>query len=151
MRANLIVAFFIISLILLTPATARTYRWVDENGQTVYSQSRPPSGEVTIIKPPPPAPDSEPNETMNKLKARLDASDKAKKKKNDAKEKGDKEARNAEIRKKNCENAKSNLTSLEQHARVRMKMDDGNYKHLTDEERAAEVEKAKKAIEKYCK
>lgn len=151
MRANLIVAFFIISLILLTPATARTYRWVDENGQTVYSQSRPPSGEVTIIKPPPPAPASEPNETMNKLKARLDASDKTKKKENDAKEKGDKVARNAEIKKKNCEKAKSNLTGLEQNARVRMKMDDGNYKHLTDEERAAEIEKAKKAIEQYCK
>ncbi len=151
MRANLIVAFFIISLILLTPAAARTYRWVDENGHTVYSQSRPPSGDATVIKPPPPPPPaSEQGDTMKKLKARLDALNKDNEKKNMAKEEKDKAAKKADIKKRNCQTATEHLTTLEQHAQLKMKMDDGNYKMLTEEERAADIEKAKKAIEKYC-
>ncbi len=151
MRINYIVAFSVLFLTWLAPATARTYRWVDENGVTIYSQSRPPSGtNATVIKAPPPAPASESSGTTNKLKARLEASEKAKKEKNEAKEKEEKTIRNAEIKKQNCENAKKNLSSLELHPRIKKKMDDGEYKILSDEERTADIEKAKKAIKKYC-
>ncbi len=151
MKSKLIITLSIALLVWLTPASARTYRWVDENGVTIYSQSRPPSGtDATVIKTPPPAPASEPNETMKKLKTRLNAIEESKKKENETKEKEDKAAKNAEIRKQNCEAAKKNLEALEQHARVRMKMDDGEYKQLTDEERTAQIEKAKEAIKKNC-
>jgi len=150
MRANLIITFFIISLVWLTSATARSYRWVDENGVTIYSQSPPPSGTArTVIKPPPPA-GTPPEDTMKKLKARLDALDETKKKTTETKDKEKKEAGRAEIKKKNCQSATAHLKNLEEHGRLKMKMDDGNYKILTDEERTADIEKTKQTIEKNC-
>lgn len=150
MRPNPIIIFSIVLLVWLPPLAARTYRWVDENGITIYSQSPPPSGQATIIKPPPPAP-SPPEESNKSFKERLDSLDKEKEKEGEAKKKEDIKAKNAEIMKHNCENARKNLESLEQHSRIRMKMDDGNYKQLTYEEREAEIEKAEQAIKKNCK
>lgn len=151
MRANLIVAFFIISLIWLTPATARSYRWVDENGVTIYSQSPPPSGTAaSVIKPPPPAA-TPPGETMDKLKARLKAMDEENKKADETKDKEKEEAERAETDKKNCQRAAANLKTLEEHARVKMKMNDGSYKMLPDETRTANIKKIKQYLEKKCK
>jgi hypothetical protein len=149
MKSKLIVVCSIILATWLLPATAKTYRWVDENGVTQYSQSPPPEGKATIIKPPP-KPSTPPDATMKKLKAQLDAINKEKKGNADAKAKADGEAKNAEIKKQNCENAKKNLATLEQSPRIRMKMDDGSYKMLADEERTAQIEKAKENIKKNC-
>jgi hypothetical protein len=148
MKRNSIVILSIMLLVWLMPATAKTYRWVDENGVTIYSQTPPPTGDATIIKPPPP-PASPPDEAMNNLKRRQAAIDTAKKKKQG----GDKEsveAENAEIKKKNCEVSRKNLAEITRHPRVRMKMDDGSYKQLSDEERQAEIDKYNKDIEKFC-
>ncbi len=87
---------------------------------------------------------------MKNLKARLDALDESKKKENEAKEKQEEEARNAATKKQNCESATKNLTELETHQRVRLKMDDGRYRILSDEERRTEIGNARKGIEDFC-
>ncbi len=150
MKHNLTIALTIIFLVGVMPVMAKSYRWVDENGVTIYSQSPPPSGEATVIKPPPP-PASPPGETLKQLKARQAAIDESRNKKDEIKKKEDTEAKNAEIKKKNCEISKKNLADIELHPRVRMKMEDGSYKQLTDEERTAQIEKAKKGIKDFCK
>ena len=148
MKKLTFISIILLLLIWLEPTLARTYRWVDENGVTIYSQSPPPSGKATIIKAPPPAPATAPGETMKKLKARLDAIEEAKKKKNEPKDKENKEADRKEVKKENCQSATENLKTLEQHARIRMKMDDGSYRMLPEEERQAQIEKAKNAMRK---
>jgi hypothetical protein len=87
---------------------------------------------------------------MKKLQARLDALEGKKKEESKAKEKEDKESENEEIKKQNCENSRKNLAALEARPRIRLKMEDGSYKQLTDEEKKAEIEKAKNGIEKFC-
>lgn len=149
MKRNLIVILTIVTLIWLLPAAARTYRWVDENGKTVYSQSRPPAGDVTVIKPPPP-PTTPPDEARKKLKNLQDALNDSRKKKGTSQQKEADEAKKAEIKKQNCETSKQALADIEPHARIRMKMDDGSYKQLTDEERQEQLDTAKQNIEKYC-
>ncbi|MEJ2529032.1 MAG: DUF4124 domain-containing protein [Gammaproteobacteria bacterium] len=149
MKRNLIVILTILLLIWLLPATARTYKWVDENGKTVYSQSRPPSGKATIIKPPPPQ-NTPSEEIMKKLEAQRNAISESRKKKDAAQSKEMTQARKAEIKMKNCENAKKSLADIEPHSRIRMKMPDGSYKQLTYEERQKQIDMAKKNIEKYC-
>ncbi len=128
---------------------AKTYRWVDDNGVTVYSQTPPPTGNATIIKPPP-SPATPPDEIMQNLKRRQTAIDEAKKKKNKSGKKETAEARNAEIKQQNCDTSRKNLEEITRHPRVRMKMDDGSYKQLSDEERQAEIDKYNKDIEKFC-
>lgn len=149
MKINLIVIFTAMLLIWLSSATARTYRWVDEDGNTVYSQSRPPSGKATIIKPPPP-PATPPEETMKKLQAQREAISGSGEKKNTSKTKAEEEAKKAEIKKKNCQISRKNLADIELHPRVRMKMPDGSYKQLSDEERQEHIDKIKKNIKTYC-
>jgi Domain of unknown function (DUF4124) len=149
MRRNLTIISTIMLLIWLLPAMARTYRWVDENGTTIYSQSRPPSGKASIIKPPPP-PATPPEETIKRLKKQREAIAESRKKKDAASKKDGDEAKKAEIKKKNCEASKKNLADIELHPRVRMKLKDGSYKQLTDEERTEQIDKAKKGIETYC-
>lgn len=149
MKRNSIIILSIMLLISLSPAAAKTYRWVDENGVTIYSQTPPPSGKITIIKPPLP-PAAPPEEIMKDLKRRQAALDEAKKKKEESGEKEADEAKNAEIKKQNCKISRKNLADIERYPRVRMKMDDGSYKQLTDEERQAEIDKYTKDIEEYC-
>ncbi len=149
MQRNLIVILTILLLTWLLPATARTYKWVDENGNTVYSQSRPPSGKATIIKPPPPS--VAPNEeTLKKLEAQRKAISESRKKKDEARSKEEEEANKAESNKQKCDASKKALAELEPHARVRMKMPDGSYKQLTYAERQEQIDAAKKNIKKFC-
>ncbi|MCP4126829.1 MAG: DUF4124 domain-containing protein [Gammaproteobacteria bacterium] len=148
MKRTQIILISIMFLTWLLPATAKTYRWVDENGVTIYSQAPPPSGDATIMKPPP-KPAASPDEIMKDLKQRQDAIDKAKKKKATP-NKEEIDAKNAEIKKENCEIARKNLADISLHPRVRIKMDDGSYKQLTDEERQAKIDKFTKDIEKFC-
>src|SRR5688572_29300168 len=59
-----------------TPAVAATYKWVDENGQTIYSQTPPPAGAqgVERIKAPPRASNSG-SDTAQKTKENAAAID----------------------------------------------------------------------------
>jgi len=148
MKRNSIIILSLMLLIWLLPAMAKTYRWVDDNGVTVYSQTPPPTGNATIIKPPP-SPAAPPDEIMKNLKQRQAAID-ATKKKNETGTKETAEARNAEIKQQNCATSRKNLAEITRHPRVRMKMDDGSYKQLNDQERQAEIDKYNKDIEKFC-
>ncbi len=149
MKRNQIIFISIMFLIWLLPATAKTYRWVNEQGVTIYSQSPPPSGNATIIKPPP-KPAAAPDEIMNKLKQRQTTLDEAKNREAQASNNADAEARNAEMKKKNCEVARQNLEGISRYPRVRMKMEDGSYKQLTHEERQAEIDRFTKDVEEFC-
>ncbi len=149
MKRNSLIILSLMLLIWLLPAMAKTYRWVDDNGVTIYSQTPPPTGNATIIKPPP-SPATPPDEIMQNLKRRQAAIDESKKRKNETGEKGSAEARNVEIKQQNCDTSRKNLAEITRHPRVRMKMDDGGYKQLSDQERQAEIDKYNQDIEKFC-
>ncbi len=149
MKRIQIILISIAFLTWLLPATAKTYRWVDENGVTIYSQAPPPSGDATIMKPPP-KPAASPDEIMKGLKQRQATLDEARKKKTETGKIAETEADNAKRKKENCEISRKNLEVSTRHPRVRMKQEDGSFKHLTDEERQSEIDKANKDIEKFC-
>ncbi len=149
MKRNPSVILTTLLLLWLLPAMATTYRWVDENGKTVYSQSRPASGKVTIIKPPPP-PSTSPAEAVKKPEAQQNPVSKSGNKKDAAQTNDGGQAGKDEIKKQNCENSKKALADIEPHPMVRMKMPDGSYKQLSVKERQEQIDKLNKNIEKYC-
>lgn len=151
MNKRSLITITILLLIWIDPTLARTYRWVDENGVTIYSQSPPPSGKATIIKTPPPSSSSKPGETLEKLRARLNEVNESNKKKSEAKAKEKKAAEDTETNQRICESAKKHLAYLEQSGRIKKKMEDGNYKILAEEEKTAEMDKTREAISEYCK
>jgi len=140
----------VFALLISAPLAAKTYRWVDENGVTVYSQKPPPSGPITIIKPPPP-PAISPEEAQRKLDAqqqRLEdlREDRALEKKAAREKKAE-----SERLKSNCEAAKRNLAGLIARPHARQKGSDGEYRYITEEARQKKMQEAKEHIQENCK
>jgi hypothetical protein len=121
------------------------YRWTDEQGNQVNSD-RPPalgveyetistsSSMVHTVEPdnsaaPPTVNPEEGKETAASPVAEAPASQK-----------------NPEF----CATAKSNLTQLETHARIRLRDDNGEVRYLSEEEKAVEKQKAQDAIKAFC-
>jgi len=139
-----------VTLFISTPLAAKSYRWVDENGVTVYSQKPPPSGAATEIKPPPP-PAISPEEAQRKLDAqRQSLEDLREDRELKKKESGEKKAE-AKRQKSNCEAAQKNLAALLSRPRARQKEPDGEYRYITEEARQEKIAEAKKHIQENCK
>jgi len=138
------------TLFISASLTAKSYRWVDENGITVYSQKPPPSGSATEIKPPPP-PAISPEEAQRKLDTRRQAlEDLREDRELKKKESGEKKAE-TKRQKSNCEAAQSNLAGLISRPHARQKEKDGEYSYISEEARQEKIEAAKKHIKENCR
>lgn len=136
--------------LVCTPLAAKTYRWVDENGVTVYSQKPPPSGPITIIKPPPP-PAVSPEEAWSKLNARKQKLDDLNENRELEKQEASKKKRENEGLKSNCEAAKRNLAGYIARPHARQKGADGEYGYISEEARQKKMKQAKEQIKENCK
>lgn len=140
----------ILALTCATPLSAETYRWVDENGATVYSQSPPPAGrQAETIKPPPP-PAITPEEARRKLDEQRQFLEDRREDREIGKEKTAAGKEETQRRSQNCQAARANLKQLEGNTQVRMRDADGQYRRYTEEERQAKMAEARQQIEQYC-
>lgn len=150
--ARLAVALF--ALCTCATVSPAMYRWVDENGVTVYSQTPPPSGNaVTITKQPPFSADDS-TATPERIKKRreqaLDEGE-ARKEAEAAQAQKVKKAENDGRRAANCEAARANLEKLRTLGRRRVRTPDGKVLRLSGEQVRTRIEKARIQIEDYCK
>ena len=137
------------TLLCLTPlqeALAAAYKWVDDKGETHYSQTPPSATKVEVIKTPsgtPSAPASTAPQTNESAPAEpatdAAASSEAAK------------AEDAAIRAKNCTMARSNLETLKNAGVVTVKDANGLLHNLTPDERKARTEEAENLIKEFCK
>ncbi len=135
-------------LTLASQAQGQSYRWVDENGVTHYSQRPPVDKESVEIKPPPP-PATPPEEAWKKLnQERLQQEDTREDRKQDA-EQAKKEADYKKKRAEACTAARNNLAAYEGPPGL-VQTPDGEYKRFTEEEREAKRQEARKLIQEYC-
>ncbi len=139
-----------ITLFISTSLAAKSYRWVDENGVTVYSQRPPPSGAGTEIKAPPP-PAISPEDAQRKLDAQKQKlADLREDRKLKKKQAGETEAE-AKKQKSNCVAAQQNLAGRLNRPHARQKGSDGEYRYITEEARQEKIKAAQKYIQKNCK
>jgi len=140
-------------LLLLLPAVALagTYRWVDDEGNVVYSQTPPPDGrEVREIAPPPP-PAEDPAAAKKRLEALTEEAEKSSQRRREQKEAQDRKKAEAERRRKNCEAARYNLQLfVNRPPNVLFKMGENEYRRFTPEERQQQIDKLQKIIEENC-
>jgi len=143
-----------IALFISAPLIAKSYRWVDENGVTVYSQKPPPSGAATEIKPPPP-PAISPEEAQRKLDAQRQMLEDLKEDRELKKKEATEQKEVSKRQKSNCEAAQKNLATLTSRpharARARQKGPDGEYRYITKEARQEKITAAKKQVQENCK
>lgn len=145
----LIVVFVVIGI--TTSSWAGMYRWVDEDGNTVYSQHAPPGAiESTVIKPPPP-PAVDPEEAQKKLNQTMQKLDDASEDRELTRKKQEEEQKASATRETNCAHARHNLENLLTRVRALVRTSDGEYVRLTEEERQKRIQEAKEQVSKNCK
>ena len=149
--ASLLSLFCLIgSMTMAEIALAKTYKWVDENGVTQYSSTPPPTGDFEALKGPS-KPAIDPAKAQGEMDKRLEAFDKRKEEAENAKKESDAAAAKASQDKKNCALAKKNLNLLQTKVRIKIKDKDGKIHYQTDDERTANIKRAKEAIKSFCK
>lgn len=129
-------------LLLAFPAQAAMYKWVDRDGNVIYSELPPPDAkDVKAIAPPPRVPEAVPAPVAPAAQPAQDVQ----KDQANAKQ----IARFEEARRKNCEAAKRNLETYRIARRIRTA--DQELIVLDDATRAARIEQAEKDVATYCK
>lgn len=128
-------------------------KWVDSEGKVHYSDSRPPDIKVKTIRSSS-APDSIVSESSVAAPKSIAEREVEWKKNQQAKEKAEKKAaiekENESIKQKNCERAKSYLTTLENSPRLVTYNEKGERTLMDDSSRSKETEEASKSVSTYC-
>lgn len=140
----------LLALMVSAMAQAEIYRWVDENGVTIYSEVPPPDGEADRVKIAP-APSTTPEEAQRPLKAEMQTLEDYREDRQLASQKRQKEELDRQLHEENCRNAKDNLENLITASRRLVQMPDGSYVRLTEQERQQRMDEARKHIDEFCK
>jgi hypothetical protein len=152
-------AFVFVTLIAgLTLATAgdTMYRWVDADGNVVYSDQPPPAdardARSLNERLPISEPDAEAESDAASIAEQEAEFQERRKQRADADAEASKEAENAALRKKNCEQARSDLEIVTNPPRGRLREQnaDGELVYMTEEQRQVRIAEAKDAVEQWC-
>jgi hypothetical protein len=143
-----ILAILFLMVPLLLAAEGKMYKWTDDDGVTVYSQTPPPSGTSVEVAPPPP-PASAGSSGGETAEEDEDARSREKPKRKGPS--SEDVAASEEIREQNCNTAKANYEAYKNLGNRLIKTKEGLYKRLTDEEREQKMAEAQAHIDEYCR
>jgi hypothetical protein len=139
-------------LIMITSASAGMYRWVDDQGNVVYSQQPPPDNRASKNIAPPPPPAESPEDSLEKsreLNKKLDA---IQKERNKARQERLKAKSERKERKARCSSAQKDLkTLMERPSNTLYRTGEDEWQRFTQEERSERIGKLKEVIKENCK
>lgn len=139
-------------LITVMAAQARTYRWTDESGGVVYSQTPPPPGVAAEIIGAPPPPAESPEAARQRLEERMQKFEAERKQQRESQQEQAEQQVKSQQAAQNCTAAQHNLSIYADAPPNRLYKDDaGVYRRLDPAERDAKVKAAREDIAKYCK
>ena len=149
---------------------AAIYKWVDEQGNTHYSQNKPASATKTerikvsserpedtssykkpsLNKPEEADPAAEGEETADSTPQTEE--EKQKQAEQEAAKKAAEEKPKISKKKKKagCESARRNLSTMQSRGQIRTKDKDGNYRYMSDAEKQARIKRTQDIIKKNC-
>ena len=130
-------------------ASAEIFKWVDENGQTHYSE-QPPAGRAAeqIDVPPPPAID--PEQAQEEVDALIKKQEEEESERQLEQQKAEEEARKQAIIDENCRIARENLQTYQNNPGRRVVDADGNVTRMVEEKRQQKMQEFQQQIEQYC-
>lgn len=138
----------ILGLCLAAGASAEIYKWVDAEGNVIYSESPPPGDTKSeTIAEPPKVQSEQALQSLRNLKIKNDLSDKVKEERLEAQrqiaeEKGVKEG--------NCRKAREMLASFSARPTVQLVQPDGSRARATEEQRQQRIAEAQSKIKEFC-
>ncbi len=138
--------FLALILALAAPlAFAQVYKWVDEKGHVQYGDKPPPGAKASAVKPPP-EPQGRPRPAENF--AGQDAE--FQRRQIQKREEEEKLVREEKLRQQRCDQAKERLAIYERVSRI-SRFEKGERVYLSDEQRAAEIERLNATVAEYCR
>lgn len=139
----------LMALVLSFSVHAQIYKWVDENGQTNYSQQPPASGEAQQIDvPPPPTIDTE--QAQQEVDELIEQQEAAEQAEQEAQQQARQEAEQQAIREENCRIARQNLEQYQNNPGRRVIDEDGNVTRLREEVRQQKMQEFQQQIDEFC-
>jgi len=159
--ASLALALAALSFAL--PSAAQQYKWVDKDGRTQYGDTPPAGVKATPLRPPSrpasaPAPEGKAaaKDAKDAKKGPLTAAEqdaefrKRQAEAQKSQEKADKAAQEQEAKRANCSSAQEQMRSVESGQRIQRTDAKGERYFIDDEQRAAELSKARKLVSEWC-
>jgi hypothetical protein len=142
----------LLTLLLGLPLTApaQPYRYVDENGVTVYSQSPPAAAPAVSVDLAPPPPAAETAAALQRLQQQIEQDFDTRGDEARAAEAAATEAAAAAKRAEGCAAARQNLRTLEDLGARMLRMPDGSVRRPGDAERAEMMDAARAQITDLC-
>jgi hypothetical protein len=155
---------FALATVFAAAAFAQQYKWVDKNGKTQYGDTPPPGVQATPVRGPASAPASAPapegkaaaKDAKGAAKGPLTPAEqeadfrKRQAEAEKSKEKDEKTAQDQEAKRTNCANAQEQIRVMESGQRVQRTDAKGERFYIEDDQRAAELAKARKAASHWC-
>lgn len=145
---------YIIRVVILTSSFtipnisyAEMYKWVDEEGNTHYTEKRPAGNITTETIGPPSSVDTD--AAQKTLSDSTKKADKIRDERIKKSEELEKEEQELSQKKEKCEKARKAQASYER-PRVNYVDDEGNRRRGTEEERQLDLAKAKENVKKLC-
>ncbi len=133
------------------PAHTAMYRWVDENGVTVYSQTPPPSSNAVKVKKERAPSDEDAAAASKRLEQQREQAFDEEEARKESKAEQETKARAESKRAANCEAARANLENFKNLGRRMVRTPDGSVLRLSEEQVEMEIEKTQMQIEEYCR
>jgi len=134
-----------IFLLATSTITRAAYKWIDEDGNVHYSQSKPPDiAGAQLIKPSPRVDSESAKEELENLNMKLEQL-------NENRQSGDDNKQAEKYRsQQNCETSKTLLESMLTSRKLRVRDGKGGYRYVTDEEYNSKIDQIKNNITKWC-
>jgi len=142
-----------LTLLLLLPVLtlAGAYRWVDDEGNVVYSQTPPPDAREVRKMAPPPPPAEDPAAVKKRLERTTRELEKASQRRREQKDEQARKKAEAEHRRKNCAAARQNLERLiNRPPNTLFRVGRDEYRRFTPEERQRRIEKMRQIVKENC-
>ena len=141
------ILFFILGMLVNISVSAGTYKWVDKDGNVVYSQHPPAQGQYEAIRVKPEPRNTTPSATNGNASTKQFLDKASTERKDEAKLKAELQ-KSQELRKKNCAKARKQLEFYTVYRRKKDKS--GEYVRITDAEKEAGLKESKQAIKDFC-
>lgn len=136
-------------LLTVTTLQAQVYRWVGEDGITVYSTTPPASGKAEQIKPPP-LPSEDPDTFRRRSEARRQAVDDFLEDQELAQQQEAKERAHRALQASNCRTARSNFEQWNRGTHHLIRQPDGSVIAISREEGSRRLREAQRQVDRYC-
>ncbi len=144
---RIFITSLLLSLLMMVSANAASYKWLDENGNVVYSQQPPEEGPYETIKTTTPSSTSSRSTPAPSSSFTSEVQKDTEERELDSKVQQE-AAKSEQLRAENCKAAKHNLETYTVYRRI--KNDQGEIVRLDDNERAKRIQEAKDAIKEFC-